>query len=246
LLKLPTLMSTLDTIAERCGPTVSDRDDLLTAMQTALHHAAFRGFSEIVEYLLKCGADPNAKTTEGLTPLHAAAMAGRMLCISLVLPRRRCRRCRFELYRLAVTRSQLVEYGANIWERDASGEDVLSKVLLQSSIRVLCSVEVGETVRKVQSYCPSSVSPILPPQCWFLHSDVRFFFFFVLFGRLHCSCSNAYSFLSHSFYDDFPEHRLHRLSRSPTRGDTFLVLPKDGGPETRMKLLLTGTQLFLC
>jgi ankyrin repeat protein len=38
---------------------------------TALHHAAFNGRFKVVQLLLDCGANPNAESDEGMTPLHA-------------------------------------------------------------------------------------------------------------------------------------------------------------------------------
>ena len=43
---------------------------------TALHNAAFEGNVRLVELLLARGADANAATTQGMTPLHYATFAG--------------------------------------------------------------------------------------------------------------------------------------------------------------------------
>ena len=41
---------------------------------TPLHEACIRGDVGIVKYLLKCGADPDAKTNDGINPLEIARM----------------------------------------------------------------------------------------------------------------------------------------------------------------------------
>jgi hypothetical protein len=58
----------------RITASVTERDRALR--WTALHYAAFRGWSEMVADLLGEGEDPNARTARGATPLHCAAASG--------------------------------------------------------------------------------------------------------------------------------------------------------------------------
>ena len=44
---------------------------------TCLHHCCLEGHLEIVQLLLQNGADPNAISSNGYTPLHMAAWGGR-------------------------------------------------------------------------------------------------------------------------------------------------------------------------
>ena len=43
------------------------------SLRTPLHKACYFGHSNIVEYLLECGADVDAIDVEGDTPIHIAA-----------------------------------------------------------------------------------------------------------------------------------------------------------------------------
>eukprot|EP01035_Chromulina_nebulosa_P022488 gene22488-29119_t len=53
--------------------------------KTALHLAAFNGYTATVSLLLKKGADPNAKDSDGMTPLHKAAWEGHTKIVELLL-----------------------------------------------------------------------------------------------------------------------------------------------------------------
>jgi len=52
---------------------------------TLLHYAVSDGYTPMVELLLDCGADPNAKDDRDFTPLHRAADGGRMHTAELLL-----------------------------------------------------------------------------------------------------------------------------------------------------------------
>lgn len=52
--------------------------------ESALHNACRRGNDEIASQLLKCGADPSVRNNLGETPLHLAAMWGRLKLIDLL------------------------------------------------------------------------------------------------------------------------------------------------------------------
>ena len=50
-----------------------------------LHLAAYKGYPNIVEFLLKNGSDPNYKDELGCTPLHLAAKKGNVKCMEFLL-----------------------------------------------------------------------------------------------------------------------------------------------------------------
>jgi hypothetical protein len=52
---------------------------------TALHMAASEGRVEVVELLLRCGADPRARRLNQFSPLHAAAMNGHAAVVDMLL-----------------------------------------------------------------------------------------------------------------------------------------------------------------
>ena len=43
-------------------------------LYTPLHRASYNGHTEVMRVLLKHGADPNAPTLEGWTPLHSGTL----------------------------------------------------------------------------------------------------------------------------------------------------------------------------
>src|SRR5262249_8232602 len=64
----------------RCGADVSAR----YGGRTALHCAAKAGFARVVEALIECGADVNALTDRGQTPLDVLEAAGRSVDVEPV------------------------------------------------------------------------------------------------------------------------------------------------------------------
>jgi ankyrin repeat protein len=61
------------------------RDQLRTEHHLMMHVPAERGDSRVLETMLDCGFDPNAKDAQGVTALHRAAMAGRADAVRVLL-----------------------------------------------------------------------------------------------------------------------------------------------------------------
>jgi len=61
------------------------KDPKLNNVGTALHMAARYGALKNVKLLIKNGANPNAKSLEGLTPLHEAAKEGRKAVVEYLI-----------------------------------------------------------------------------------------------------------------------------------------------------------------
>jgi ankyrin repeat protein len=61
------------------------RTELRMEHHLMMHVPAERGDSEVLETMLACGFDPNAKDSDGVTALHRAAMAGRADAVRVLL-----------------------------------------------------------------------------------------------------------------------------------------------------------------
>lgn len=66
-------------------PSVSSRDQGFAPLHSAVATDAGAATAEIVRLLLEAGADPNAKSHEGGTPLHSAAFTGDLEIAELLL-----------------------------------------------------------------------------------------------------------------------------------------------------------------
>ena len=66
-------------------PSVPSRDHGFTPLHSAVATDAGDAIHEIVRLLLDAGADPNAKSLEGATPLHSAAFTGDLEIAELLL-----------------------------------------------------------------------------------------------------------------------------------------------------------------
>jgi ankyrin repeat protein len=76
------LLPALRWLAER-GWEVNSRD---ASGQTALHKAAFLGYSAAIRTLLDCHADPGARDSAGMTPLDIARQAGKPVALQALQP----------------------------------------------------------------------------------------------------------------------------------------------------------------
>ena len=56
-----------------------------SGQQTLLHFASFLGFSSLTSFLVKHGADLDARDRNGFTPLHFAAISGSSSCASILV-----------------------------------------------------------------------------------------------------------------------------------------------------------------
>ena len=66
-------------------PSLPSRDQGFTPLHSAVATDAGEATAEIVRLLLEAGADPNAKSHEGGTPLHSAAFTGDLEIAELLL-----------------------------------------------------------------------------------------------------------------------------------------------------------------
>ena len=71
----PDSISTLDAISHASA----------SGQQTLLHFASFLGFSSLTSFLVKHGADLDARDRNGFTPLHFAAISGSISCVSILV-----------------------------------------------------------------------------------------------------------------------------------------------------------------
>ena len=71
----PDSISTLDAISHASA----------SGQQTLLHFASFLGFPSLTSFLVKHGADLDARDRNGFTPLHFAAISGSSSCVSILV-----------------------------------------------------------------------------------------------------------------------------------------------------------------
>lgn len=64
------------------GASILERDD---AQASALHHAAFHGSTEVVDFLVDQGAELNARDADRATPLYYAAYAGYLDTVEILI-----------------------------------------------------------------------------------------------------------------------------------------------------------------
>ncbi|XP_032677840.1 poly [ADP-ribose] polymerase tankyrase-2-like isoform X2 [Odontomachus brunneus] len=83
-MRLAAATNDVDTVKELLRNNVSPNNHDVEG-RTPLHHAACRGYSEIVHLLLAHGADPNKRDRIGNTPLHLAAVTSKISVVTLLL-----------------------------------------------------------------------------------------------------------------------------------------------------------------
>lgn len=91
--------SSIDTALRHSRPTINHRD---SAGRTALHWAAWTGNADMLQRVLKCGAEINARDNAGRCALHFAAQNGSVDCVH-----------------------ELINAGANVNVKDNWGESPL-------------------------------------------------------------------------------------------------------------------------
>ena len=72
-------------ICELCTKRMDDVDSPDGHMQTALHHAAFGGHHEVVQFLIDCGANTEAVDDSSNSPLRLAAFANKTVATKILL-----------------------------------------------------------------------------------------------------------------------------------------------------------------
>jgi ankyrin repeat protein len=80
--------STENVILKMLIDTHKQKDPNFTNIGSALHLAARYGAVKNVEILLENGANPNARSNEGLTPLHEAAKEGRKAVVEYLISKK--------------------------------------------------------------------------------------------------------------------------------------------------------------
>ncbi|KAK4468138.1 hypothetical protein MN116_008304 [Schistosoma mekongi] len=86
---LATVLSLIESAKQKgCKGEVEFKQLLLAKDQdgyTALHRAAYGGHVEVLQCLIKYGANVNNRTEDGWTPLHSAAFWNKLACVQLLI-----------------------------------------------------------------------------------------------------------------------------------------------------------------
>ena len=129
---------------------------------TALHLAAQKGHTAVVEYLLKQGADTEARDTEGYTALHWAAFCGHTEIVDYLLDRGANREAKnkwgytalhfaAQAGRLEIANYLIEERGVDISARDNQDNTALHLAARAGRLDVLKSlIEVGADVESLE------------------------------------------------------------------------------------------------
>ncbi|XP_018652671.1 putative fetal globin-inducing factor [Schistosoma mansoni] len=86
---LSTIRSLIESAKQKGADGEVELRELLSAKDqdgyTALHRAAYGGHVEVLQYLMKYGANINNRTEDGWTPLHSAAFWNKLSCVQLLI-----------------------------------------------------------------------------------------------------------------------------------------------------------------
>lgn len=63
-------------------PSINDAD---TSGRSVLHWAAYQGDEDMLNAILRCGADPDLQCISGRTPLHYATRVGATICVTALI-----------------------------------------------------------------------------------------------------------------------------------------------------------------
>ncbi|CAI2731490.1 unnamed protein product [Schistosoma spindalis] len=86
---LSTIHRLIESAKQKDAEGVVELKELLSAKDqdgyTALHRAAYGGHVEVLQCLMKYGANINNRTEDGWTPLHSAAFWNKLSCVQLLI-----------------------------------------------------------------------------------------------------------------------------------------------------------------
>ena len=69
------------------GRDIEERGEWDSAVGTGLHHACYKGYFSIAEYLIESGAEVNSRNKYGSLPIHLACVYGNLDIVKLLISR---------------------------------------------------------------------------------------------------------------------------------------------------------------